>query len=520
VITDSKHRIDWHAVAHSADQASQAGAAIDPGFTAYPLRRLADAALQRATDLGAEHADVRAERILGQHIALSDGNLETLYDSDDKGLAVRVVVDGTWGFAAADELTADAAAQAAAAAVDVARVAAAVNTERIELAARPAAGDVTWVSAYEIDPFGVNANDKIALLTEWSSGLLAHRQISHVDAELLQVRECKFYSDGATTATQQRVRLQPSVTAIAVEADGRFETMRTLAPPAGRGYEYLARWDFAAELAELPELLSAKLAAPSVQPGRYDLVIDPSNLWLTIHESIGHATELDRALGYEAEYAGTSFATPDKLGSLRYGSPPMHVTADRTVEHGLATVGYDDEGVAAQSWDLISGGVLTGYQLDRRMARMMGVASNGCAFADSPGHMPIQRMANVSLQPAADGPSTADLIAGVEHGIYVVGDKSWSIDMQRYNFQFTGQRFFLISGGRLAGQLRDVAYQATTTAFWNAMEAVGGPQSYVLGGAFNCGKGQPSQVAPVSHGCPAVLLRGIRILNTAQEAAA
>ena len=196
----------------------------------------------------------------------------------------------------------------------------------------------------------------------------------------------------------------------------------------------------------------------------------------------------------------------------------MHVTGDRTVRHGLATIGYDDEGVAAQSWDLISGGVLTGYQLDRRMARLEGFGrSNGCAFADSPGHMPIQRMANVSLQPAPDGPSVAGLIAGVEHGIYVVGDKSWSIDMQRYNFQFTGQRFFRISGGRLAGQLRDVAYQATTTDFWNSMEAVGGPQTYVLGGAFNCGKGQPGQIAPVSHGCPAALIRGVRILNTAEE---
>jgi TldD protein len=341
-----------------------------------------------------------------------------------------------------------------------------------------------------------------------------------VDASLQQVMECKFYSDGATTATQQRVRLLPQVTAVAVADDGRFDTMRTLAPPAGRGYEFLTGtgWDFGAELAELPELLAAKLAAPSVEPGYYDLVIDPSNLWLTIHESIGHATELDRALGYEAAYAGTSFATLDKLGNLRYGSGVMHVTGDRTAEHGLATVGYDDEGVAGQSWDLISEGILTGYQLDRRMAQLKGFGrSNGCAFSDGPGHMPLQRMANVSLRPAAGGPSTGDLIAGVADGIYILGDKSWSIDMQRYNFQFTGQRFFKIKNGRLAGQLRDVAYQAITTDFWGSMEAVGGPQTYVLGGAFNCGKGQPGQIAPVSHGCPAALMRGVRILNTAQE---
>jgi len=495
-------------------------ASIDPEFTALPLRELADAALAQASALGAQHADFRAERIRSQHIVLSDANPQTLFDAEDTGLAVRVIVDGTWGFASTVDLDPDAAAQAARQAVEVAKVAAAMNTEPIELAPEPGYGEVTWVSDYDVDPFSVGVGDKVALLAAWSRTLLSHPAVSHVDASLNQVKECKFYSDGATTATQQRVRLNPSVTAVAVTDDGRFDTMQTLAPPVGRGYEYLSGtgWDFAAELAELPELLAAKLAAPTVRPGRYDLVIDPSNLWLVIHESIGHATELDRALGYEAAYAGTSFATLDKLGSLQYGSGIMHVTGDRTAEHGLATIGYDDEGVAGQAWDLISDGILTGYQLDRRMAQRCGFGrSNGCAFSDGPNHIPLQRMANVSLQPAPDGPSTQDLIAGVTDGIYILGDKSWSIDMQRYNFQFTGQRFFRIRNGQLAGQLRDVAYQATTTDFWGAMEAVGGPQTYVLGGAFNCGKGQPGQVAPVSHGCPAVLLRGIRILNTIEE---
>jgi len=511
-----------------ADTAGSPNGRIDPEFTAYPLRSLADNALQHATELGAQHADFRAERILAQRIILSDGTPETMSDRDVLGLAVRVVVDGTWGFAATVDMTPDAAARAAAEAVQVARVAAAINSERIDLADEPRHGDVVWVSAYETDPFEASLADKVELLKQWSSGLLAHERIAHVDATLLQTRECKFYCDGATTALQQRVRIAPEVECVAIEPDGRFETMRTLAPSAGRGLEYLGgspwsgtgAWDFPAELAAMPGLLAEKLAAPSVTPGRYDLVIDPSNLWLTIHESIGHATELDRALGYEAAFAGTSFATPDKLGNLRYGSPVMHVTGDRTAEHGLASVGYDDEGVAAQSWDLITGGILTGYQVDRRMALMRGLdRSSGCAFADSPQHMPIQRMANVSLQPAAGGPDTEELIAGVDEGIYIVGDKSWSIDMQRYNFQFTGQRFYRISRGRLAGQLRDAAYQSVTTDFWNSMEALGGPQTYVLGGAFNCGKGQPMQVAPVSHGCPAAVFRGIRILNTAQEGA-
>jgi TldD protein len=501
---------------------------IDPEFLGYPLRALADAALGRATELGAEHADFRFERVRSAAWRLRDARPAGTADTTELGFAVRVVHGGAWGFAAGVDLTTAAAATVAEQAVAMARLsagiaAAARSADRVELAPEPVYRDAVWVSAYEVDPFDVPDADKAALLADWSAGLLAAPGVSHVDATLLAVRENKFYADTAGTATtQQRVRISPVLTVVAVDADtGEFETMRTLAPPAGRGWEYLTGtgWDWRRELAELPELLAERMRAPGIDAGEYDLVVHPSNLWLTIHESIGHATELDRALGYEAAYAGTSFATFDKLGSLRYGSAVMNVTADRTVEHGLATVGYDDEGVAGQSWDLIRDGVLVGYQLDRRIARRTGFErSNGCGFADSPGHVSVQRMANVSLQPAPDGPSTMDLIAGVDRGLYVMGDKSWSIDMQRYNFQFTGQRFYRIEHGRLAGQVKDAAYQATTTDFWGSMEAVGGPQTYVLGGAFNCGKAQPGQVAAVSHGCPAALFRGVNILNTAQEA--
>jgi TldD protein len=497
---------------------------IDPEFAALPLREIADAVLNRAQQVGVEHADVRIEKNRTGSLALHDARLETSHDDDVRGCSVRVVHDGTWGFAGGIVLDPTAARDLVDRAVEVAKVSKPVTGERIELATEPGHGEQTWVSSYDVDPFDVSESDRIALLAEWSSRVLAADAVTHVDADLRQTRENKFYADlSGTMTTQQRVWLQVQVQALWVdESSGRFETMRTIAPPVGRGWEYLTGgYDWDAEIDQLPEFLAERSVAPSVEAGTYDLVVDPSNLWLTIHESVGHATELDRALGYEANYAGTSFATPDKLGTLRYGSDLMHVTGDRQIEHGMASVGYDDEGVEGQTWDLIRDGILVGYQLDRRTAALRGIdRSNGCAYADSPLHVPIQRMANVSLQPVAGGPTTAELIAGVEDGIYVVGDKSWSIDMQRYNFQFTGQRFYRIRGGQLAGQLRDAAYQATTTDFWRSMSVVGGPDTFVLGGAMNCGKGQPGQVAAVSHGCPVAPFNGVWILNTTQEAGA
>jgi TldD protein len=495
---------------------------IDPSFTELPLHRLADAALSRARDFHVSHADFRLERIRSQTLRLRDAALQGSEDGQDVGFGVRVIVDGTWGFASSVTLTVEEAVRVTEQAVSVAKIAALINHEPIELATEPPHPEATWVSSYDVDPFTVATAEKVELLAAWSRDLLAGDRVQHVGASLQQVMENKFYADTAgTTTTQQRARIGPVLEAHGFDKDtGRIDSMRTLAPPTGRGWEYLTGtgWDWPAEIAELPDLLAAKLAAPSVEAATYDLVIHPSNLFLTIHESIGHATELDRALGYEANYAGTSFATFDQLGTLRYGSQVMNVTGDRTMEHGLATIGYDDEGVVGQAWDIIKDGTLVGYQLDRRMARSQGLGrSNGCAFADSPRHIPLQRMANVSLQPTPDGPSIGDLISRVDRGIYIVGDKSWSIDMQRYNFQFTGQRFFRIEHGELGGQLRDVAYQATTTDFWGSMEAVGGPDTWVLGGAFNCGKAQPGQVAPVSHGCPAALFRSVRILNTTAE---
>lgn len=506
----------------SADGPAQ----IDPTFLDLPYRRLADAALSRARDLGATHADFRFERVTYQHLSVRDARLQGAEDVEEIGFAVRVVHRGAWGFASGVLLTTTEAVSVAEQAVNVAQVASGMTRTPVQLADEPVYEDVVWSSAYEMNPFEVPLGDKVDLFCDWTGRMLRADVVEHATGSLQQVLENKFYADlTGTITTQQRIRLMPSLEVHGSRGD-RFDSMASLAPPVGRGWEFLTDggYDFAAEIAELPVLLDEKLSAPSVEAGTYDLVIDPSNLWLTIHESIGHATELDRALGYEANYAGTSFATPDKLNTLQYGSALMHVTGDRTAVNGLATIGYDDEGVEAQSWDIVKDGVLVGYQLDRPMAHNFGTAlnggrSNGCAYADSPGHIPIQRMANISLQPDPDGPDTAGLISQVERGIYVVGDKSWSIDMQRFNFQFTGQRFYAIKDGALAGQVRDVAYQATTTDFWNSMSAVGGPQTYVLGGAFNCGKAQPGQVAAVSHGCPSALFRDVRVLNVASEGA-
>jgi TldD protein len=495
---------------------------IDPAFAALSARELAAAALERAQALGAEHADFRFERIRVATLGLRDAQLDSSTDTEDVGLAVRVVHQGAWGFASGVARTVDAAVRLAEQAVATAKVSRVLSSQPVVLAPEQVYADVTWISAYDVNPFEVAESERIGRLTELSERLMSADGVDHVDAYLMHVLENKFYADTAgTMTTQQRVRIHPAFTAVNVDrAAGEFSSMRTIAPPAGRGWEYLTGtgWDFDAEIAELPGLLAEHVKAPSVKAGRYDLVIDPSNLWLTIHESIGHATELDRALGYEAAYAGTSFATLDKLNSLAYGSPVMNITGDRTVAHGLASIGYDDEGVATQQFDIVRDGTLVGYQLNRQMAHDNNFGrSNGCAFADSSSHIPLQRMANVSLQADDAGPTTEELIAGVEHGIYIVGDRSWSIDMQRFNFQFTGQQFHRIEDGRLVGQLRDVAYQATTTEFWGSMQAVGGPSTYVLGGAFNCGKGQPGQVAAVSHGCPSALFRGVNVLNTKTE---
>ena len=488
---------------------------VDPAFLALTLELdpTVDAALQQAAEAGAEFADVRVMASTSNDVALHDLQLQSAAVNRTLGVGIRVLLAGSWGFAATTDLSIGAVHRATRRAVELAQTMT-VGAHPVTLAAE-ASYRGSWCSPYELDPTTVDLTDVLDTLGGWASRLLASEVVAHVDASFTGVKEQVLYANsGGTRVVQQRVRCHPSVTAVALSADG-FEDMTTTGPPAARGWEYALAPCWQDELAQLPELLAERVSAPELEPGRYDLVIDPTNLWLTIHESVGHATEYDRAIGLEANYAGTSFAVPAGLGSFQYGSELMNITGDRTTAEGLATVGWDDEGVAAQRWDLVRDGVLVGYQLDRAGASALGVTrSNGCAYADSAGHVPLQRMPNVSLAAGTAGGDLDSLVAGVADGLLVVGDKSWSIDMARYNFQFTAQRFLRIRAGQLVGQVKGIAYQSTTPEFWRSLVALGGPESYLLGGALNCGKGQPGQVAAVSHGCPAAVFEGVNVLAT------
>ena len=497
-------------------------------FEDVAVDRLTDAALDAAGGPALDHAAVRLVNTRTAYSTARDGRPTGSIDDVETGLSVRVVVDGCWGFAASGRRTVEAAADTARRAVAMADLARHITSARVELAPEPRHRGI-WSSPFAVDPFEVPDDQRQALLADRSGSLARGTGVDHGEGRSFLVRERTHYADShGTSVQQQRLRVEAQYEAVALGEQGA-ETMRTLAPPVARGWEYVQGpsgpvgpspgWDWDEELAAIPELLQQKVRAPSITAGEYDLVIDPTNLWLTIHESVGHATEWDRVLGYEANYAGGTFVGPQDPGILRYGSPLMRVTGDRSIAGGLASVAWDDEGVAAQDWDIISEGILATPQLDRAMAAAYGhPRSNGCAYADSAFHPPLQRMPNVSLQPGSQGLSTEELAAGVGEGLLVLGDDSWSIDMQRRNFQFTGQRFYRIRDGRIGGQVKDVAYQSSTPRFWSSLAGLGGPGTFMLGGALNCGKGQPGQTAPVSHGCPVALFTGINVLNTRTEA--
>ena len=500
-----------------------AAAAVAEKLDRPERMRLADAALSYAKAQGSSYADFRLCRYQTEYLEAREHRLEMSAIGTSAGFAVRVLLDGTWGYASSPLATEAEVKKAVASAIEVAKASQPLQARKFVLEDIPAY-QAKWDMPMKIDPFTVPTDEKANQLLAINAAALK-AGANYATAAFAFVREEKFFaSSRGSRIEQSRVRILPETEVTAIDSSsGKFATRAGNCAPRGSGYEYILGYDFVGEAAKASHEAREKLTAKPVEPGHYDLVLDPTNLWLTIHESVGHPTELDRALGWEANFAGTTFCTPDKLGKLQYGSPLMNIRADRSQDGGLSTVGYDDDGVRSigSEFPIIENGLFVSYQMAIGQAQLIGrTISNGCAFADSWSAFPIQRMPNVSLQPNPKTCSLDDLFADVKRGIYIVGNGSWSIDQQRHNFQFGGQVFYEIKDGKLGGMLRDVAYQGSTVEFWNSMDGIGDQSTYFLGGAPNCGKGQPEQSAPVSHGAVPARFRQVAVLNTGHKEAA
>ena len=491
------------------------------------VRELLLHALDEARRGGAEFADARIARSRNSTINTREQQIVNVSESDTMGLGVRVLVQGTWGFGASRDLSRDGVARAAQEALAIARANRVPVSDRVRLAAAPVVPDGRWETPHTIDPFAVTVEEKADLLLRTNAAALKAPNVRFVTSALLFVKEEKSYANTEGTFTQQTaIRSWMPFTATAVSTDRTdFQSRGEVVAPMGRGYDYILEQHPAEQALLWGEQASEKLKARSVQAGPRDLVLDPSHLWLTIHESVGHPTELDRALGYEANYAGTSFAAPPRavLGTLRFGSPLMHIVGDRDQPGSLGAIGWDDEGVKPDRFDIVRNGVLVDYQTTREQAPMLDwwytkrglpVRSHGCSYAQRSSDVQFQRMPNVSLMPAAKDIGWNDLIAATDRGIAIMSRGSYSIDQQRFNGQFGGQLFYEIKGGKIVGMLKDVAYQIRTPEFWASLDLLGGAKSYEMGGTFNDGKGQPGQSNAVSHGCPPSRFRNANIVNT------
>ena len=496
------------------------------------VRELALLGVDAAKQAGAQYADVRISQNRSQTILTREHRVQALSDAETYGMGVRVLVNGAWGFAAGRELTRDEVLRLVKRAVAMANANRSALVRQVVLAPTTPTPSGVWRTPVEIDPFTVAVEDKVALLLAANDAALGVKGAKFVTSGMFFRREEKTLatSDG-TFVVQTIYRAQPTMTVTAVTSDfSDFQSRQsTDVQPMGLGYEHVRDAALVENAPRWANEAVEKLAAKPVTVGRYDLVLHPTHLWLTIHESIAHPTELDRAMGYEANFAGTSFVAPPEkmLGKFRYGPDFMNIQGDRTQPGSLSAVGWDDEGVAPDTFLVIKNGVVNDYQTTREQANWLkwwyekngkAVRSHGCSYGDAWSSVQFQRMPNVSVLPGAKEQSYEDIISATDKGIAIVGDGSFSIDQQRYNAQFGGQLFYEIKGGKVVGMLKDVAYQIRTPEFWNALDMLGGKKSYQLGASFFDGKGQPGQSNSVSHGCPPTRHRQINVINTGRKA--
>jgi TldD protein len=511
--------------------------ALQGGMDVIVKKQLADIALNAARSGGASYADVRIGRYLNQFVVTRENRVQAIANTESFGVGIRVIAGGAWGFAATNDVTPDGVAKTAQRAVAVAKANAKIITEPVQLAAQQGYGEVSWKTPNVKNVFEIPLKEKIDLLLN-VNGVAMSGGANFINSAILAVNEQKYFASTDGSYIDQDIhRIYPNFNVTKIDqASGKFQTRRSLSSPVGMGYEYLTcppeskvagivtrykdRYDILEDVKNATADVTQKITAKSVDPGKYDLVLDPSHLWLTIHESVAHPTELDRVLGYEANFAGTSFLSLDKLqsGNFHFGSKLMNIHADKMQSGSLGAVGYDDEGVRCGEWELVKDGVLVNFQAIRDQAHILGLKhSQGCCYSQSWADVQFQRMPNVSLRPGKDPLSVDDIIKNVQKGIYIIGDGSFSIDQQRYNFQFGGQTFYEIKDGKIVGMLKDVAYQATNQEFWNSLVAVADERDYRLGGAFNDGKGQPAQSNAVSHGSATSRFNGVNVINTARK---
>ncbi|GHN00075.1 TldD protein [Cytophagales bacterium WSM2-2] len=509
---------------------------LTPILDIQQKKQLADVALNAAKSMGATYTDVRIGRYLNQFVVTREKKVQNIVNTESFGAGIRVIVNGTWGFAASNNVTPDGIKKTAERAVAIAKANSKFQKEPVKLAQTPSYGEVSWKTPIVKNAFEVPIKEKVDLLLAANAKAM-EKGANFVNSQIFLVNEQKYFASSEGSYIDQDVhRILPGINVSVVDRNsGQFKSRPAFSSPVGMGYEYLdgkaedkikspggiilynKSYDLIEDAGMAAEQVKQMISAKSVEPGKYDLVLEPSHLWLTIHESVGHPTELDRVLGYEANFAGTSFLTMDKWETKKFnfGSKLVNVVADKTQVGSLGAVGYDDEGVKCKKWDLIKDGVLVNYQAIRDQVNIIGQKeSHGCCYSQSWSDVQFQRMANVSLQAGKEQVTPEQMVAGVEKGIYIVKDGSFSIDQQRYNFQFGGVLFFEIKNGKIEGMLKDVAYQANTQEFWNSCAQICDERDYRLGGAFNDGKGQPSQSNAVSHGSATARFNGINVINT------
>jgi TldD protein len=476
------------------------------------MRDLTDRALDTATSLGASYADVRVVRRLDEQVRVKSGRVEAVASGETEGFGVRVLVDGAWGFASSHRLGADEADRVAGEAVRIARASATTLRDPVVLDDRPATTG-RYETPVEEDPFAIPLERKIADLLAADQALRRVQGIAFTESLYAAQRDEKTFasSDGAFLE-QVITHTGSGLEANAIQGD---EHQRRSYPDNGggwgaAGYEIVRSFDLAGNAERTATEAVELLSAPQLPSGTRTIVLHPSQLYMQIHESCGHPTELDRAFGTEASYAGTSFLTPDLLGSFRYGSDLVDIVADATVPGGLGTFGWDDEGVAAQPVPLVKEGIFVGYLSSRETAPRIGRHSGGTMRADGWNRIPLIRMTNVNLLPKP-GMTFEDIVADTDDGLLFETNRSWSIDDRRLNFQFATEVCREIKGGQLGTLYKNGTYTGITYELWRSMDAVGDASSWLLWGTPNCGKGEPGQIGHVGHGASGARFRNVRV---------